>query len=304
MYSYLQPHLHPYTKPTRVSTTQRSRCAISTGLALVKDAVGYRERIKSILSDNVAFRPNPTYKSGKLSFKRIHKVKFTPRVFERRTTMGLKDYHIALVVDCSGSMYHRGAMYTVMNILPAIIEMIQQTAKVLVLGFNTRTHILKLPHQIFRYSEYTNLVKRVEEITRGNGCYGNHDHVAVNTAVEMMRYKSGTKSIIVLSDGQPNCDSAYALSSEELQARKVAGENVCSRCSPELDCGTGGYLAEKLRVAVHSAISQGIYTHGIGIGTNAVKQFYPHYDVVTHSESIFPLVLKILKTTVKRVGVT
>lgn len=280
--------------------------------------------LQSVLYDNKYGRYVANRRTGKLNHKSLKKISFSDKLFKRKESREHKDYSIALVVDCSGSMDNNKGIFA--------FEAAQKLSKHLasakinhaVYGFHTITTLIKgfstayrpeIKENLFdnmrnnfgnwsrkdkvgeklkyegpgrEYYPKTRFLKEWEGSRRiiQEGAGYNNDPDALRYVAKQLDKENGTKIMIVLSDGQP------ALYHRDLQSAEFLKE------------GYDSYPAGKmgLKKVVSDILHSGIEVHSIGILTDAVNDYYPAsrtcaiYDL----SQLYDHIIKIIKLNLKR----
>ncbi len=292
----------------------------------------FQRLLQSILFDNMYDRYVGHRKTGKLSMKTLSKISFSDKLFKKREERLHKNYSIALLVDCSGSM-RDDARYKFAFESAEKLSKHLASAKIphAIYGFNTVTAQIKP----FGVSAGVNIYKKLElilcelsafwneetgkylghnidfknlktidrdKIIKGNpwdshgGSGYNNDSYAVRKVANDLLKEKGTKVMIVLSDGQP----AY-----------VAGEFRIG-IYPEVpdfpkeffnnDPYDAPGSKKDLKNEVKVAIKKGVEVHSIGIQTDAVNKYYPadRCCSIYNLSQMYDHIIKIIKLNLKR----
>jgi len=214
---------------------------------------------------------------GKLDTKRlVNAYQGYPNVFKIKESIKEIDTAVTILVDHSGSM-HGDKMRLAMQACIGLTESVYKTGCELeILGFSTQSDFLtKVERKMYYEDEtaygrreptdmfiYKSFKDRIQEARKSLGnmlkvasrCGGaNADGCSVLQATRrLLKQRQKRKVLLVLSDGYP-----------------------ASRCDL-------GNKAENnhLRNAVQYTIDNGVDVIGIGIASEAVKQFYPDHAVI------------------------
>lgn len=282
----------------------------------------FQRVLQSVLFDNMYDRHVAHRKTGKLNVKTLSKISYSDKLFKKREERHNKNYSIALVVDCSGSMgddnKYRFAFESAQKLSRHL-----SSAKVnhAVYGFNIPTIQIKpfnvgydkniieklnlmlreltcfwgeLVDGVRPYLGHNVDFKKMKEIgfkkgySHANGGSGyNNDSDAIRVVASDLRKQKGRRIMIMLSDGEP---------------ARVHWESCQSADFPKEKYGTGGRGEKELKNQVSIAIKSGIEVHSIGIQTDAVNKYYPAertcsiYDL----PQLYDHIIKIIRLNLKR----
>ena len=251
----------------------------------------FKIKLNSVMKDNMYDRKVANQRSGSVYNRKLYKIGYSNKVFSRRQERLNKIYNIVLCLDCSGSM---GGTK-----LDSMIEMCQEFIPILqkskginleVICFNKNTRVIKEFEETLTEEQ---IAKRINETYWGNWEFGyswdrgdNNDGFVVNYATERLsNVDVGRKIIIMMSDGEPASDNGW------------------------VDTARFGHKYEKLHyddfnlsMEVRKSMKKGIVFMGIGIMSNAVKQYYPvrNTAVVTDLTELFPQLLSVFNRQLKR----
>lgn len=278
--------------------------------------VTFQRLLQSVLFDNKYDRYVQNRKSGKLNTRKISKISYSDKLFKKKEERKNKNYSIALVVDCSGSMSGTKAKLA--------FEAAQKLSKHLssagvnhcVYAFNTCTVALKnwnsgydnqienKLHKFLNYGRgyfdrYLNFighsytgwtgrfeklkeVKRTSDVWSSDGAGYNNDTHALRYAAKELKKQPGTRIMIVLSDGSPASSAPYQ--SAEFPKEKYGG------------------CYQNLKKVVSGIIKNGVELHSIGIMTDEVNNYYPPERTcpVHDLKQIYDHIIKIIKLNLKR----
>jgi cobalamin biosynthesis protein CobT len=177
----------------------------------------FQQRLTSIMTDNMYQRYARGRTRGKLDTDRLYKVRTgSENVFKQKTERKGKNYNIMFAVDASGSMGTRGWGANKMPLCADALDFMQQSF--LGLGINTGVvtynaliqHVKPMGNQRFK-SLKESLIEEVEtykhRLPNGQPALGcNHDYDGIKRAYELLERTKGSKILVILSDGKPNCD--------------------------------------------------------------------------------------------------
>ena len=181
----------------------------------------FKQRISSIMTDNMYERRLSGRTRGTLDMRGLHKVATgSKNVFSQKVARKGKQYNIVLLVDESGSMGHPGwGDYKIDKAADVAVHLATQftglNINVSIVGFNKTLYT----HLAFGESVNKDKIWR-QIVDRANGDdydqFGkgyerhdiacNHDFDALADAYKRLYGMKGTNLVIALSDGKPNCD--------------------------------------------------------------------------------------------------
>ncbi len=195
-----------------------------------------------------------------------YRIGLSTKVFKKPLEFTDSRPNILVLVDASGSMFTANRDYTAIGATLVFLKAAESVGiPCSAWGFNGKFIELKGWDEKLKVALSAS---RYGYLRDNNANAWNCDHAAVNHAVKMLEQKKGDKFLIVLSDGEP-----------------VA-------C-----CGDS---RETLTQAVAKATKAGIKMYGIGIQSNAVKQFYPDHVVIKDPKEL-PDILRNLFLKLTRV---
>lgn len=201
----------------------------------------FRQRISSIMTDNMYERRVRGRTRGDLDMRSLYKVGIGSKsVFTQKSARRGKQYNIVLLIDESGSMGHPGwGEYKIDKAADAAVYLTTQFTKlninVAVVGFNKSIYI----HKPFEISSFDSGKMWKQICDRANGddweqfrdqlgstsdnhdiaC--NHDFDAIAEGYKMLYNKRGTNLLIALSDGMPNCDYDPSYESDKHRFERI-----------------------------------------------------------------------------------
>lgn len=246
----------------------------------------FMKKLKSILRDNLYHRQESGKRSGSLDHKKLYKIKLSDRLFTKKGASGGKEYNLVIVIDCSGSManpYGSGSKINyALLFLRKLFKVLHKECNLAVVAFNTLTETLKGFDEKIDSKE---LDRRIEEdirnrIFRSRYTGGNHDHLAIRMAADLLRKRKGKKLIVILSDGQPSCGEYH--------------------CPAGKECGSTSFLRQKLHEEVKKTQNEGVQILGISILYTPKGEFYNYGAVVKDVKELYDVVLGELSKIIKR----
>jgi len=247
----------------------------------------FNRKLKSILKDNAIQRHAGNKRYGDLDMKHLYKATTTGRCFTDKDIISNKQYSVALVIDCSGSMSGNQSVLAA-KCGSKFIEQFQKMTALSVVLFNAKTEVVKLPHKILNQKELKMFRDQVyDKSNRQNGTYGNHDAFAIRKATEVLKNGKGKKIVVVMSDAQPACSW-----------------DRCRGTDKEHECFNPkhGSQGQQTHDAIRSARMKGYAVLGLGVQTSSVSGYYPESEVINKSVEMYPKLIKLLQRAVKRGG--
>ena len=233
------------------------------------DRLGHE--LSRLLQVRSASRYEHLQKRGKVSQSHIHRValptmgsgSWNASVFKKKKVSDCLDTAVTLLVDCSGSMsgekyYAASASAVIMGNALDVVHVPFE-----VLGFTDSSYNAVIP--VFKtFSSGWSPLNCVAGFGKMEyHLNANPDSVAVQVASERLKMrKNKRKVLIVLSDGMP---------------------------SSFLRDGAGS-----LKAAVRHATESGVEVYGIGINSEAVRQFYKQCTVVNDYSKLSATLLSVL----------
>ena len=248
-------------------------------------------KLNSVMIDNQYDRVVPRRKRGKLDTKSLWRVSTGQEdVFKQKQEKKGKKYNIVLLVDESGSMYLSGRRDRIIKAAD-ITLMLMRSFKNLnidfaVVGFNSEivTHKDFSDKGFNTVSEYDNLKQEMIDLADEQknhdivGC--NHDYDAIKEALGMLKGKEGQNILMVISDGNPNCD-------------------IGTTCRSRNKYDQSKHQFDKIRTLLEEK-PKGTLAVGIGIESYAVEKIYPDHILVEDTDQLKVEVLKYLRKNIKR----
>jgi cobalamin biosynthesis protein CobT len=179
----------------------------------------FKQKITSVMTDNMYDR-RVVSNRGSLDMRRLYKVPTgTSRVFTQKKERKGKNYNVVIAIDTSGSMGHGGST-------PYLIDKAAECAVILernfmdvgintgIVTYNARVSVKKAIGAKYR-GNWGTLQDEIEReavddsVRNGQGmpylaC--NHDYDGIKKGYELLQGREGTNMLIVISDGNPNCD--------------------------------------------------------------------------------------------------
>ena len=238
-------------------------------------------KAKSVLKDNAGVRKLPHQRHGKfLDEAHLGLVRAgETRIFQKSIKRQFFDYHVCIVMDCSGSMGGEKIEYAVYSTHALAHALKQAGAKVDVFTFNRLYK--KIDESIYGDPKvfYHQGLKEVDGWQGG----GNHDHYAVEmTRQFMMKENRPGKIMLVISDGEPICGSC-----------KEKG------CIPE---GVRDLYEIALKKAIKNSRNSGISTLAIGIMSEAARRFYGERQsrIIGNLDSLYSEMAGLLEKNIVR----
>lgn len=251
----------------------------------------FKIKLNSVMKDNMYDRKVANQRSGTVYNRKLYKIGYSNKVFSRRQERLNKIYNIILCLDCSGSMGGKK--------LESMIEMCQEFIPILqkskginleVICFNRNTRVIKEFNETLTEKQ---IEKMIEETYLGNWKYGycrdrgdNNDGFVVNYATDRLaNIDIGRKIIIMMSDGEPASHCGWI----DVERFGHKYKDIT-------------YDEFNLSTEVRKSMKKGIVFMGIGIMSNAVKQYYPvrNTAVVTDLTELFPQLLSVFNRQLKR----
>lgn len=287
----------PYTKDFDVIEKLPIGCSYSPSMTQsMADKVDHmvaplqKDLERAIAARSLATRSHG-HRSGKLHAANLSRLRFNDdRVFSRKHESTSKDVAVELVVDCSGSMsgskIHTAAQAA--YALSAVLERLN--IKNEVIGFTTK----EIGHSAINDLEATTNKTGIR-FSRIEGLYmpilkGYEERMTANVK-ERFGWLPNTRILRNNVDGE----------SVEVAARRLLARREESKIMLVLSdgfpsaAGTRGDLGPHLRRVVQDITSSGVRIVGIGIQSDAVRQFYPKSLVIDKVEDLPAVVIKELR---------
>ena len=242
----------------------------------------FMKKLKSILRDNLYLRQESGKRSGSLDHRKLYKIKLSDRLFTKKGALRGKEYNLVIAIDCSGSM--SGAkMNSALLFLRKLFKVLHKECNLAIVAFNTLTETLKRFDEKIDHKELDRRIEEeiVDRIFRSKYTGGNHDHLAIRMAADLLRKKKGKKLIVILSDGQPACGCGFSINGVQ-------------------ECRDAGFLIQKLHEEVKKTENEGVQILGISILYTPSREFYNYGAVVENVKQLYGVVLRELSKIIKR----
>jgi cobalamin biosynthesis protein CobT len=254
----------------------------------------FRQRISSIMTDNMYERRVRGRTRGNLDMRSLYKVSTGSRnVFTEKMAKKGKQYNIVLLVDESGSMGNPGwGAYKIDKAAECAGYLTEAfgglNINVAVVGFNKtlyhhkkfgiKNDVAKMKRQIedrANGDDYDQFRDQLGEHPNRHDIACNHDFDAIAEAYKMLYNMKGTNLVIALSDGRPNCD----------------------------DCSSREYDQDKHRISRIKALihDNERVAKTIGIGVLYDAEQFPNRILVNNIDDLKTELSKVLKKEIKRV---
>lgn len=247
------------------------------------DVNTFKRKVKFVLKDNSCYRPTRGTKKGNLCPQKLYKYRVSDRIFQEKNETNKKLYNIIICVDCSGSMHIKYRDKPCAEAVTKIVDGLHGVCRLGILGYNRKLHKFwpistnvpnlkdikqKIIHTCW---DEDHVCKKGDPVY-----YGNHDHMAIYESISILNKTPGKGIIIMLSDGQPNCDEHYG-----------------QGCGLE-GCGSHYELKELLKKGVKDAERSKIDVLGIGIQTD-VSEFYTNSEYVSNPADVYQTMFKFFE---------
>jgi hypothetical protein len=244
----------------------------------------FKRKISSILKDNKLSRPAGNKRDGDLDMKHLYRMYTTGRVFTHTDIASKKQYNIALMVDCSGSMMHREKYVLASSATATLVKEFQDICNLVVVGFNTEIAILKPFKKKYDNIQLNEMREGViSRTSNAKIAYGNHDHYTLRITQELIKKQIGKHIILVLSDGRPSCDKA------------PCGKPGCYKYAKDPEYGV-----ERLKEQINICEKQGTIVLGLGILSSHVESIYSTSKTIDKVENLYPAMVELLTKAIKR----
>jgi len=216
---------------------------------------------------------NTGFEHGRFDTKRlVSAYQGNPNVFKMREEVEELDTAVSILVDMSGSMHGKRTLLAQQSCI-ALAESVHKVGCALeIRGFTNRSSFLDRSHyritgkysrtdpmDIFVFKTFAeklmNAKRSLGNLASVQQDYGgqNSDACAVLSSIKsILKRKESKQILMVLSDGYPAHSTDYGYK----------------------------HINQNLRDVVHYGMKKGIDVIGIGIQSDAVKQFYPDYHVI------------------------
>ncbi len=231
------------------------------------------------------------HRSGKLHAANLSRLRFNDdRVFSRKHEATSKDVAVELVVDCSGSM-SGSKIHTACQAAYALSSVLERlNIKNEVIGFTTKD----LDATAMKELDSTARASGVR-FSRIEGLYmpilkGYEERMTANVK-ERFGWLPNTRILRNNVDGE----------SVEVAARRLLARREESKVMLVLSdgypaaAGTRGDLGSHLKRVVQDITASGVRIVGIGIQSDAVKEFYPKSITIDKVEDLPVIVIKELR---------
>lgn len=271
-----------------------------------------QQHLKRILKDNM-FRRHVLSKSGRLSFNQLARYKVTQKIFSKPQENQGQQYHVELLLDNSGSMYHSWSSdpkaRPALKATESLCKLFGPVSDLRVTMFNYQDitanwksfdgdALFKKYHEEEQddrvHERVVDGIKIIEpcegecSLRNFSALCGNWDMVTFQNAVNRLVKKEGKKIILVLSDGRPNLDrhdrEYHAEAEHPIKEKlKIAGLRADK------------YVPSDYLSMTRSAEKNGIFVHGFGIKTNGPKEYFDNFTLIENPEQIYEEVIKALQ---------
>lgn len=245
----------------------------------------FKQRISSIMTDNMYERRLSGRTRGTLDMRGLHKVATgSKNVFSQKVARKGKQYNIVLLIDESGSMGRHGwGDYKIAKAAESARYLASAFSglniNVAVVGFNGAIRVHKNFTQKVDFAE---MERDIENSANADDKYQatrsdiscNHDFDGLAEAYKMLYRAKGTNLVIALSDGKPNCDYG---------------------CPHEYD--RDKHRPERIRTLIHD--NERI-AKTIGIGVLYEAEQFPKRITVFNLEELKTKLAEVLKKEIKR----
>ena len=221
---------------------------------------------------------NTGFEHGRFDSKRlVSAYQGVPNVYKLREEIEELDTAVSILVDMSGSMNGRRTLLAQQSCI-ALAESVHKVGCALeIRGFTCTSSVLKKEHSYNRYGGSKGKFSRLDPIDI---------FVFKKFEEKLMNAKRSLGNLASVQDeyGGNNADACSVLSSiKSLNKRKESKKilMVLSDGYPAHHSSYGyDHVNQNLRDVVQYGMDLGLDIIGIGIQSNAVKQFYPDYHVI------------------------
>lgn len=174
----------------------------------------FRQRVGSIMRDNMFDREVSGFRSGRLDHHALYKTPISDRVFTKRIESLHKRYNVVLLVDESGSMRDHNRYKYAADMVTSMVDALEHNGVDFgVIGFSNGTRIHKdLGDRI----DLSDLHKTIIDTTMNDHLAGyTYECEAIRSAISMLRPVSSQQNIsLVFCDGNPSDGSPKNLITE------------------------------------------------------------------------------------------
>lgn len=282
-------------------------------------------KARSILSDNAGVRKLPHQRTGKfLDESRLGLVHAgEKRVFQKPIKRQFSEYHICILLDCSGSMQEghesydeQGNYYSISKLEVASMathalaySLELAGAKVDIIGFNSLfKHYPKSVYQNSKDFYSTNYLSA--SMYGGDNC----DSGAVRMGRDFLQKKQAPgKIMIVLSDGAPTCRGiceTYWKKDTAEREERTRSLSTQGFSDPKDECPSRKFKDKhdyvdaglSLEKEIEITRKAGILTFAIGIMTNDPVQYYGEKNtrVVNDLNNLYSEMANVLEKNIVR----
>ena len=254
-------------------------------LKAAKDRLAIQQ-LRSILKDNIKRRPLRNKSYGDIYHKNLYKISTSGKIFERRQHLNDKKYYLSLLVDCSGSMAsvvtvdtkngettHRFQIAGLAAMM--LVRDLQDLVDIEVTLFNREItplkgfHEKKWPIEKIKGIGFSVQEEMADEEKTGD----NYDMVALHYAAsQLSKERDGERILVIMSDGAP-----------QFTNEKLAGIHQSNNGMADL---------------VNKIEKNGIPVLALGIDSEAVKNYYKHYCVLTDVSKLYQELIVLVKKTI------
>lgn len=292
----------------------------------------FQRLLQSVLFDNRYDRYVSNRRTGKLDTKKLRKISYSDKFFKKKEERKNKNYSIALLVDCSGSM--RGEKAKMAFNAAYKLSKHLSSAKInhAIYAFHTPTVPIKAwgeksggkevehhLHDFLRNGDAGFAIPLDEPVGFEYDFWNPTalDYVG-NTVQYVPKYKKlelpkDRRIVNVIGAGYNN--DPYAIRYVAKELKKQAGTKVMIVLSDGQPAVSPSYLqtaefpkeryvqgARELKKVVNDVINSGIELHSIGILDDSVNEYYPanRTCAVYDLGQLYDHIIKIVKLNMKR----